>query len=108
MGPGIVEEGGDFDPPESPPSRDYFPDYIVVVIVPLIIAIVLCLLLAYIMFGRREGVYVLQLLPDNLTFKVQIDTNKLDTPFFYFQSQKKYKDKPVSVSYFLVSGYCFF
>lgn len=56
MGPGIVEEGGDFDPPESPPSRDYFPDYIVVVIVPLIIAIVLCLLLAYIMFGRREGV----------------------------------------------------
>ncbi|XP_034050451.1 alpha-sarcoglycan [Thalassophryne amazonica] len=56
MGPGILESVGDFDPPESPPSRDYFPDYIVTVIVPLIIAIVLCILLAYIMFGRREGV----------------------------------------------------
>ncbi|KAK2820632.1 hypothetical protein Q5P01_023591 [Channa striata] len=56
MGSGILEDGGDFDPPESPPSRDYFPDYIVTVIVPLILAIILCLLLAYIMFGRREGV----------------------------------------------------
>ncbi|XP_042364391.1 alpha-sarcoglycan [Plectropomus leopardus] len=56
MGSGILEEGGEFDPPESPPSRDYFPDYIVTVIVPLILAIILCILLAYIMFGRREGV----------------------------------------------------
>ncbi|KAJ0060038.1 hypothetical protein NL108_002824, partial [Boleophthalmus pectinirostris] len=56
MGAGILEEGGDFDPPESPPSRDYFPDYIVTVIVSLIIAIVLCVLLAYVMFCRREGV----------------------------------------------------
>ncbi|XP_051274732.1 alpha-sarcoglycan isoform X1 [Dicentrarchus labrax] len=56
MGSGIVEAGGDFDPPESPPSRDFFPDYIVTVIVPLILAIILCILLAYIMFGRREGV----------------------------------------------------
>lgn len=56
MGSGILE-AGDFNPPESPPSRDYFPDYIVTVIVPLILAIILCLLLAYIMFGRREGVY---------------------------------------------------
>ncbi|XP_071758003.2 alpha-sarcoglycan [Centroberyx gerrardi] len=56
MGPGILEAGGDFNPPESPPSRDFLPDYIVTVIVPLILAIILCLLLAYIMFGRREGV----------------------------------------------------
>ncbi|XP_068439200.1 alpha-sarcoglycan [Clinocottus analis] len=58
VGSGILEDGGggDFDPPESPPSRDFFPDYIVTVIVPLVLAIVLCLLLAYIMFGRREGV----------------------------------------------------
>uniref|UniRef100_A0A668AJC9 Sarcoglycan, alpha n=1 Tax=Myripristis murdjan TaxID=586833 RepID=A0A668AJC9_9TELE len=56
MGPGILEAGGEFNPPESPPSRDYFPDYIVTVIVPLILAIILCALLAYIMFCRREGV----------------------------------------------------
>ncbi|XP_056285210.1 alpha-sarcoglycan [Pseudoliparis swirei] len=56
MGSGILEDGGDFSPPESPPSRDFFPDYIVTVIVPLILAIILCLLLAYIMFGRRQGV----------------------------------------------------
>ncbi|XP_072229216.1 alpha-sarcoglycan [Leuresthes tenuis] len=56
MGSGILESGGDFNPPESPPSREYFPDYIVTVIVPLVLAIILCLLLAYIMFGRREGV----------------------------------------------------
>uniref|UniRef100_A0A3B3XZE3 Sarcoglycan, alpha n=1 Tax=Poecilia mexicana TaxID=48701 RepID=A0A3B3XZE3_9TELE len=55
MGSGILEDEGYFDPPESPPSRDYFPDYIVTVIVPLIIAVLLCLLLAYIMYGRREG-----------------------------------------------------
>lgn len=66
MGSGILEDGGDFSPPESPPSRDFFPDYIVTVIVPLILAIILCLLLAYIMFGRRQGVYVsaLNLLTD--------------------------------------------
>lgn len=57
VGSGILEAGGVFDPPESPPSRDFFPDYIVTVIVPLILAIILCLLLAYVMFGRREGVY---------------------------------------------------
>ncbi|XP_028989369.1 alpha-sarcoglycan [Betta splendens] len=56
MGSGVLEGGGDFTPLESPPSRDYFPDYIVTVLVPLIIIIILCLLLAYIMFGRREGV----------------------------------------------------
>ncbi|KAM6964697.1 alpha-sarcoglycan [Tautogolabrus adspersus] len=56
VGSGILEGGGDFNPPESPLSRDYFPDYIVTVIVPLILAIILFLMLAYIMFGRREGV----------------------------------------------------
>uniref|UniRef100_A0A672F5H0 Sarcoglycan, alpha n=1 Tax=Salarias fasciatus TaxID=181472 RepID=A0A672F5H0_SALFA len=58
VGSGILEAGEDFSPPESPPSRDYFPDYMVTVIVPLILAVVLCLLLAYIMFGRREGLWV--------------------------------------------------
>ncbi len=57
MGSGILEDGGDFNPPESPPNRDYYLDYIVTVIVPLIIAIILCLLLAYVMYCRREGVY---------------------------------------------------
>ncbi|KAM4623587.1 alpha-sarcoglycan [Polymixia lowei] len=56
MGPGILENMGDFDPPESPPSRDFFLDYIVTVIVPLALAIILSLLLAYIMCCRREGV----------------------------------------------------
>ncbi|XP_061564065.1 alpha-sarcoglycan [Cololabis saira] len=56
MGSGVLEAGGDFHPPESPPSRDFFPDYMVTVVVPLVLAIVLCLMLAYIMFGRREGV----------------------------------------------------
>ncbi|XP_068161090.1 alpha-sarcoglycan [Antennarius striatus] len=55
VGSGILEGGEVYDPPESPPSRDFFPDYIVTVIVPLIIAIILCLLLAYIFFCRREG-----------------------------------------------------
>uniref|UniRef100_A0A672YYY9 Sarcoglycan, alpha n=1 Tax=Sphaeramia orbicularis TaxID=375764 RepID=A0A672YYY9_9TELE len=55
MGPGILEDVMEFNPPESPPSRDYFPDYIVTVIVPLILAIILCLILGYVMFGRREG-----------------------------------------------------
>lgn len=55
MGSGIIAGGGDYDPFESPRSRDYFPDYIVTVIMPLIIAIVLCVILAYIMFCRREG-----------------------------------------------------
>uniref|UniRef100_A0A672YYM1 Sarcoglycan, alpha n=1 Tax=Sphaeramia orbicularis TaxID=375764 RepID=A0A672YYM1_9TELE len=57
MGPGILEDVMEFNPPESPPSRDYFPDYIVTVIVPLILAIILCLILGYVMFGRREGMY---------------------------------------------------
>ncbi|XP_027885145.1 alpha-sarcoglycan isoform X2 [Xiphophorus couchianus] len=66
MGSGILEDGGYFDPPESPPSRDYFPDYIVSVIVPLIIAFLLCLLLAYILYGRREGVAKRNAKTDNI------------------------------------------
>lgn len=68
MGSGILEPGDDYNPIESPPSRDYFPDYIVTVIVPLILAIILCLLLAYIMCGRREGVYVSGLTLKNKMF----------------------------------------
>ncbi|XP_073346054.1 alpha-sarcoglycan [Pagrus major] len=56
VGSGIMETGVEFDPLESPPSRDFFPDYLVTVIVPLILAIILCVLLAYVMFCRREGV----------------------------------------------------
>lgn len=55
MGPGILETGGDFDPPESPPARDFFPDYIVTVIFPLLLALILFLLLFYVMCCRREG-----------------------------------------------------
>lgn len=58
VGSGILEAGVDFIPLESPSSKDLFPDYIVTVIVPLIVAVVLSLLLAYVMFCRREGVYV--------------------------------------------------
>lgn len=58
VGSGIMETGVEFDPLESPPSRDFFPDYLVTVIVPLVLAIILCVLLAYVMFCRREGVYV--------------------------------------------------
>ncbi|XP_030631560.1 alpha-sarcoglycan [Chanos chanos] len=56
MGTGILEDGGEFNPPESPPPRDFFPDYIVTVIIPLVLALVLSLILAYIMCCRREGV----------------------------------------------------
>ena len=59
MGSGVLEAGGQYDPLDSPPTRDYFLDYIVTVLVPLVLAILLCLLLAYIMCCRREGVYVL-------------------------------------------------
>nr|CBN81646.1 Epsilon-sarcoglycan [Dicentrarchus labrax] len=81
MGSGIVEAGGDFDPPESPPSRDFFPDYIVTVIVPLILAIILCILLAYIMFGRREGVYasVLNLANKEMIYKVIVMKGQFTT-----------------------------
>ncbi|KAJ7984859.1 hypothetical protein DPEC_G00359150 [Dallia pectoralis] len=56
VGSGVLDAGGVYDPPESPPPRDFLPDYIVTVIVPLALAILLCLLLSYIMCCRREGV----------------------------------------------------
>nr|XP_015217641.1 PREDICTED: alpha-sarcoglycan [Lepisosteus oculatus] len=55
-GSGILDDGGFYDPPESPEGRDYFLDYIGTVIVPFVLAIVLCLVLAYVMCCRREGV----------------------------------------------------
>ncbi|XP_065113663.2 alpha-sarcoglycan [Paramisgurnus dabryanus] len=55
-GSGILEWGGEFNPPDSPPERDFLPDYIITIIIPLIIALILCLILAYIMCCRREGV----------------------------------------------------
>uniref|UniRef100_A0A8C9R296 Sarcoglycan alpha n=1 Tax=Scleropages formosus TaxID=113540 RepID=A0A8C9R296_SCLFO len=55
-GSGILESGGFYDPPESPPSRDYFLDYIGMVIIPFVLALILCILLAYVMCCRREGV----------------------------------------------------
>ncbi|KAA0725465.1 Alpha-sarcoglycan [Triplophysa tibetana] len=56
VGSGILEWGGEFNPPDSPPERDFFPDYIITIIIPLIIAVILCLILAYVMCCRREGV----------------------------------------------------
>ncbi|XP_063077737.1 alpha-sarcoglycan [Engraulis encrasicolus] len=55
VGSGILESGGDFDPPESLPPRDFFPDYIATVLFPFALALLLFLLLAYIMCCRREG-----------------------------------------------------
>ncbi|XP_062859479.1 alpha-sarcoglycan [Trichomycterus rosablanca] len=55
MGSGILEWGGEFNPPDSPPEREFLPDYIVTVIVPFALALLLCLLLAYVMCCRREG-----------------------------------------------------
>ncbi|XP_076856902.1 alpha-sarcoglycan [Brachyhypopomus gauderio] len=56
VGSGILEMGGEFDPPVSPPGKNYIPDYIVTIIIPLVFAIILCLILAYVMCCRREGV----------------------------------------------------
>ncbi|XP_048871388.1 alpha-sarcoglycan isoform X1 [Brienomyrus brachyistius] len=55
-GSGILEAQGFYDPPESPPTHDYFPAYIGMVIVPLVLIALLCAVLAYIMCCRREGV----------------------------------------------------
>lgn len=82
IGSGILEDGGDFEPPKSPPSRDFLQDYVVTVIVPLILAIILCLLLAYIMFGRREGVYasILTLPIKTYIYSVVVIKGQLITP----------------------------
>ncbi|XP_026860916.2 alpha-sarcoglycan [Electrophorus electricus] len=56
VGSGILAWGGEFDPPVSPPAKNYIPDYIVTIIIPFVFAIVLALILAYVMCCRREGV----------------------------------------------------
>ncbi|KAJ8264553.1 hypothetical protein GJAV_G00150630 [Gymnothorax javanicus] len=55
-GPGILDVGEFYDPPESLPMREFLTDYLVTVIVPLIVALILCTILSYIMCCRREGV----------------------------------------------------
>ncbi|KAL6474998.1 hypothetical protein MHYP_G00160380 [Metynnis hypsauchen] len=56
VGSGILAWGGEFNPPDSPPERDFIPDYIITVIIPFALALILCLILAYVMCCRREGV----------------------------------------------------
>lgn len=99
MGPGILEAGGDFDFPESPPSEDLFPDYIVTVVVPLIIAIVLCLLLAYVMFGRREGVYAANITPT--IHKFFIPTNRGVTHFSFLIGKKGMQEQTSKYKFIL-------
>ncbi|XP_064177789.1 alpha-sarcoglycan [Anguilla rostrata] len=55
-GSGVMDAGGFYDPPESPPSREFLADYLVTVMVPLALAVILCLILTYVMCCRREGV----------------------------------------------------
>ncbi|NXC77734.1 SGCA protein, partial [Anhinga anhinga] len=55
-GSGVLEEGGDFQPPTEVPPRDLLPGYLVTLLVPLAVAVLLCLLLGHLMCCRREGV----------------------------------------------------
>ncbi|XP_068275010.1 alpha-sarcoglycan isoform X2 [Nyctibius grandis] len=55
-GPGVLEEGGDFQPPTEVPPQDLLPGYLVTLLVPLAAAALLCLLLGHLMCCRREGV----------------------------------------------------
>ncbi|NXS41637.1 SGCA protein, partial [Balaeniceps rex] len=55
-GSGVLEEGGDFQPPTEVPPRDLLPGYLVTLLVPLAVAALLCLLLGHLMCCRREGV----------------------------------------------------
>ncbi|NXY81236.1 SGCA protein, partial [Alcedo cyanopectus] len=55
-GSGVLEEGGDFQPPTEATLQDLLPGYLVTLLVPLVVALLLCLLLGYIMCCRREGV----------------------------------------------------
>ncbi|XP_065507057.1 alpha-sarcoglycan isoform X2 [Caloenas nicobarica] len=54
-GPGVLEEGGDFQAPTEVPPRDLLPGYLVTLLVPLAVAALLCLLLGHLMCCRREG-----------------------------------------------------
>ncbi|KAK2536091.1 hypothetical protein Q9233_003300, partial [Columba guinea] len=54
-GPGVLEDGGDFQAPTEVPPRDLLPGYLVTLLVPLAVAALLCLLLGHLMCCRREG-----------------------------------------------------
>ncbi|XP_050841807.1 alpha-sarcoglycan [Serinus canaria] len=55
-GPGVLEEGGGFEPPSEVPPRELLPAFLVTLLVPLAVAALLCLLLGHLMCCRREGV----------------------------------------------------
>ncbi|XP_057256072.1 alpha-sarcoglycan [Pezoporus wallicus] len=55
-GSGVLEEGGDFQPPTEVPPQDLLPGFLVTLLVPLAVAALLCLLLGHLMCCRREGV----------------------------------------------------
>ncbi|XP_061203816.1 alpha-sarcoglycan [Neopsephotus bourkii] len=55
-GSGVLDEGGDFQPPTEVPPKDLLPGFLVTLLVPLAVAALLCLLLGHLMCCRREGV----------------------------------------------------
>uniref|UniRef100_A0A8B9EI96 Sarcoglycan alpha n=1 Tax=Anser cygnoides TaxID=8845 RepID=A0A8B9EI96_ANSCY len=55
-GPGVLEDGGDFQPPTESPAQDLLPGFLLTLLVPLAVAALLCLLLGHLMCCRREGV----------------------------------------------------
>ncbi|NXL83975.1 SGCA protein, partial [Alectura lathami] len=55
-GPGVLEEGSDFQPPTTSPAGDLLPGFLLTLLVPLAVAALLCLLLGHLMCCRREGV----------------------------------------------------
>ncbi|XP_064255657.1 LOW QUALITY PROTEIN: alpha-sarcoglycan [Passer domesticus] len=55
-GPGVLEGGGDFEPPGDVAPRELLSPFLVTLLVPLAVAALLCLLLGHLMCCRREGV----------------------------------------------------
>nr|XP_020649733.1 alpha-sarcoglycan [Pogona vitticeps] len=55
-GDGVLEEGSEFNPPDSVPDREFFDDFLLTFLLTFLLALLLCLILAYIMCCRREGV----------------------------------------------------
>ncbi|NXM38697.1 SGCA protein, partial [Gymnorhina tibicen] len=55
-GSGVLEDGGDFEPPTEAVPRELLPGFLVTLLVPLAVAALLCLLLGHLMCCRREGV----------------------------------------------------
>ncbi|XP_014744887.1 PREDICTED: alpha-sarcoglycan [Sturnus vulgaris] len=55
-GPGILGDGGDFEPPSPAATRELLPSFLVTLLVPLAVAALLALLLGHLMCCRREGV----------------------------------------------------